>query len=96
MAPRMQGIPTNLSVQQFDGFVLPQLTDGRRGPHVRLTLHNISNYILLQFSRVRQSSQGICRRLQRQRVTVSVVTTADGERPQNLHAFLGDASILCM
>ncbi len=43
-----QGIPTSLSVQQFDEFVLPHLTRGRRGPPVKLTLHKIFNYILLQ------------------------------------------------
>ena len=43
-----QGIPTNLSLQQFDEFVLPHLTRGSRGPHVKLTLHKIFNYILLQ------------------------------------------------
>ena len=43
-----QGIPTSLSVQQFDEFVLPHLTRGSRGPHVKLTLHQIFNYILLQ------------------------------------------------
>ena len=43
-----QGIPTSLSLQQFDEFVLPHLTRGSRGPHVKLTLHKIFNYILLQ------------------------------------------------
>ena len=43
-----QGIPTNLSLQQFDKFVLPHLTRGSRGPHVKLTLHKIFNYLLLQ------------------------------------------------
>jgi len=43
-----QGIPTNLSLQQFDEFVLPHLTRGSRGPHVKLTLHKIFNYILQQ------------------------------------------------
>ena len=43
-----QGIPTSLSVQQFEAFVLPHLTRGSRGPHVKLTLHKIFNYILLQ------------------------------------------------
>jgi transposase len=43
-----QGIPTNLSVQQFEAFVLPHLTRGRRGPPVKLTLHKIFNYVLLQ------------------------------------------------
>ena len=43
-----QGIPTSLSVEQFDEFVLPHLTRGRRGPPLKLTLHKVFNYILLQ------------------------------------------------
>ena len=43
-----QGIPTSLSVSQFEEFVLPHLTRGRRGPPFKLTLHTIFNYILLQ------------------------------------------------
>lgn len=37
-----------MSLQQFDEFVLPHLTRGSRGPHVKLTLHKIFNYILCQ------------------------------------------------
>ena len=43
-----QWIPTSLSVQQFERFVFPHLTRGSRGPHVKLPLHQIFNYILLQ------------------------------------------------
>jgi hypothetical protein len=45
---RWQVIPTNLNLQQFDEFVLPHLTHGRRRPHVKLTLHKIFNYTLSQ------------------------------------------------
>jgi hypothetical protein len=31
-----QGIPTNLSVAQFEQFVLPHLSKGRRGPATKL------------------------------------------------------------
>lgn len=41
-----QGIPTNLDKVQFDQFVLPHLTVGRRGPASKLPLHVIFNYIL--------------------------------------------------
>jgi transposase len=41
-----QTIPTKLSVEQFEEFVLPQLKRGRRGPPPTLSLHKIFNYIL--------------------------------------------------
>jgi transposase len=41
-----QRIPTSLSVQRFDQFVLPHLTRGRRGPPFKLSLHAIFNYVL--------------------------------------------------
>ena len=41
-----QGIPTNLSVAQFEQFVLPHLSKGRRGPATKLNWHAIFNYIL--------------------------------------------------
>ena len=43
-----QWIPTSLSLQQFEAFVLPHLQRGRPGPPVKLTLHKIFNYILQQ------------------------------------------------
>jgi hypothetical protein len=43
-----QWIPTSLSFQQFEAFVLPHLQRGRRWPPVKLTLHKIFNYILRQ------------------------------------------------
>jgi len=46
--PRWRAIPTELSVEQFEHFVLPHLDNGRgrRGPPPSLSLHKIFNYIL--------------------------------------------------
>jgi len=41
-----QGIPTNLTLEQFEEFVLPHLHMGSRGPQPKLPLHVIFNYIL--------------------------------------------------
>ena len=41
-----QGIPTQLTRDQFQTFVLPHLHRGRRGPQPKLSLHVIFNYIL--------------------------------------------------
>jgi len=41
-----QGIPTKLSQQQFEQFILPHLSKGRRGPATTLSFHTIFNYIL--------------------------------------------------
>jgi transposase len=41
-----QWIPTKLSVEQFDQFVLRHLITGSRGPAPKLPLHSIFNYIL--------------------------------------------------
>lgn len=41
-----QWIPTQLSLAQFEQFVLPHLVMGRRGPVPKLSLHAIFNYIL--------------------------------------------------
>lgn len=48
MAPSQpwQRIPTNLTLEQFEEFVLPHLPKGRRGPQPQLALHAIFNYIL--------------------------------------------------
>jgi len=43
---QQQGIPTRLSCEQFQQFVLPHLTVGSRGPAPKLTLLVIFNYIL--------------------------------------------------
>ena len=39
-------IPTELSLERFEEFVLPHLTVGRRGPAPKLSLHALFNYIL--------------------------------------------------
>jgi transposase len=44
--PCWQVIPTKLSLAQFEQFVLPHLSRGRRGPPPTLALHKIFNYIL--------------------------------------------------
>ncbi|MGF6649511.1 transposase [Paraburkholderia youngii] len=44
--PRWQVIPVKLSQAQFEEFVLPHLSTGRRGPRPALTLHKTFNYIL--------------------------------------------------
>ena len=41
-----QSIPTHLTLEQFEEFVLPHLHLGRRGPQPNLSLHAIFNYIL--------------------------------------------------
>ncbi|MBD2082896.1 transposase [Leptolyngbya sp. FACHB-17] len=41
-----QWIPTHLTVEQFEEFVLPHLHLGRRGPQPKLSLHAVFNYIL--------------------------------------------------
>ncbi len=41
-----QGIPTNLTLEQFKEFFLPHLHIGSRGPQPKLSLHAIFNYIL--------------------------------------------------
>jgi transposase len=41
-----QGISTNLSVAQFEQFVLSHLSTGSRGPAPKLSAHLIFNYIL--------------------------------------------------
>ena len=41
-----QSIPTRLSFERFQQFVLPHLTVGSRGPAPKLTLHTVFNYIL--------------------------------------------------
>jgi transposase len=43
---RGQAIPTQLALAQFERFVLPHLSIGRRGPAPKLSLHKIFNYIL--------------------------------------------------
>ena len=39
-------IPTELSLERFEQFILPHLTVGSRGPAPKLSLHAVFNYIL--------------------------------------------------
>ncbi len=41
-----QGIPTHLTLEEFEEFVSPHLYIGRRGSQPKLALHMIFNYIL--------------------------------------------------
>ena len=41
-----QEIPTELSLERFEEFILPHLTLGSRGPLPKLPLHALFNYIL--------------------------------------------------
>jgi transposase len=41
-----QGIPTQLNEAEFEQFILPHLSKGRRGPPTTLSFHAIFNYIL--------------------------------------------------
>ena len=41
-----QGIPTKLSKEQFEQFILPHLSKRSRGPATTLSFHAIFNYIL--------------------------------------------------
>ena len=45
-SPRWPAIPTKLSLDQFEQFVLPHVSRGRRGPPPTLTLHKIFNDVL--------------------------------------------------
>jgi transposase len=45
-SPQLQSIPTKLSVEQFQQFVLPHLTARSRGPAPKLPTHTVFNYIL--------------------------------------------------
>ena len=43
---RWQTIPTQLELPEFEQFILPHLSAGRRGPAPKLSLHKIFNYVL--------------------------------------------------
>jgi hypothetical protein len=45
---RGQGIPTQFGLALFEQFVLPHLSNGRRGPAPKLSLLKIFNYVLRQ------------------------------------------------
>lgn len=44
--PKYKCIPTFLTEEQFNEFVLPHLSKGKRGPKCSIPLHRIFNYIL--------------------------------------------------
>lgn len=44
--PKNQVIATQLTEEQFNKFVLPHLSVGKRGPRNKISLHAIFNYIL--------------------------------------------------
>ena len=46
MKPRQSRIPATLTEKDFNEFVFPMLTTGRRGPKSKITNHKIFNYIL--------------------------------------------------
>jgi transposase len=43
---KYQSIPTFLHEDEFNGFVLPCLTKGTRGPPTKVSYHRLFNYIL--------------------------------------------------
>ena len=43
---RWQALPTQLELAEFEQFILPHLSPGRRGPAPKLSLHKIFNYVL--------------------------------------------------
>jgi len=45
-SPTRKAIPTQLTLAQFNEFVLPYLKMGSRGPQPKLDLYKIFNYIL--------------------------------------------------
>ena len=46
MGQYRQGIPVSLTVSQFEEFVLPHLTTGRRGPAPKMSLFKSFGYVL--------------------------------------------------
>lgn len=45
-SPVYNRIPTQLSEQEFNEFVFPHLSQGKRGPKPKISLYKIFNYIL--------------------------------------------------
>lgn len=43
---KYHSIPTNLTEEEFNQFVLPHLTEGSRGPKTKIPFYRIFNYIL--------------------------------------------------
>jgi hypothetical protein len=72
--PCWQAIPTKLSLEQFEEFVLPHLSMGRRGPPPTLSLHKVFNYVLqLLYMGV---SGGCCRLKRMPKVVLKSTTRA--------------------
>jgi len=46
LAPKYKSIPTELTEEQFNEFILPHLSKGSSGPECKIPLHRIFNYIL--------------------------------------------------
>ena len=46
LKPKLQHIPTQLTENQFNKFVLAHLSEGRRGPKCCISLYKVFNYIL--------------------------------------------------
>jgi transposase len=44
--PRHKRIPTHLTEKEFNEFVFPHLSQGKRGPRPKIALYQIFNYIL--------------------------------------------------
>jgi len=44
--PHFKAIPTSLSIEEFNEFILPHLSEGERGPKTKIALHKIFSYIL--------------------------------------------------
>jgi len=44
--PKFKAIPTSLTVEEFNEFILPHLSKGKRGPKTKIPLYKIFSYIL--------------------------------------------------
>src|SRR6202012_280598 len=69
-----RALPTQLGLAQFEQFVLPHLSIGRRGPAPKLGLHNIFNYILRLLSPA--ASERSCRTKRMAKVVPKFTTRA--------------------
>ena len=45
--PHFKAIPTSLTIDEFNEFVLPHLSKGSRGPETKIPLHKLFSYILI-------------------------------------------------
>ncbi len=44
--PRFKAIPVSLTLEEFNKFVLPHLSQGTRGPKTNISLYKLHSYIL--------------------------------------------------